>query len=203
MSCKVIKAAACGWRGRRDSEIFVAKHKGVNMIKQIWVAGSLFLLLVAAGCQKSSTTAEILKSFPVDSMDGVLTQSGVTLDNIVSSDGKGSLKITASQPTTIRLYEVRDVTIENARLIYRARVKAENVSGQAYLEMWCVFPGSGEFFSRSLQSPITGTVDWSTIETPFFLQKGQKPELIKLNLVINGQGTVWVDDIALIKGPLR
>jgi hypothetical protein len=47
------------------------------------------------------------------------------------------------------------------------------------------------------------TVDWTTQETPFFLQKGQKPEVIKLNVVINGQGTVWVDEIALLKGPLK
>ena len=75
--------------------------------------------------------------------------------------------------------------------------------GTAYLEMWCVFPGSGEYFSRALQNPLSGTIDWTTMETPFFLQKGQKPELIKLNVVINGKGTVWVDDITLTKGPLN
>jgi len=79
---------------------------------------------------------------------------------------------------------------------------AANVTGRAYLEMWCVLPGQGEFFSRGLQSPVTGTVDWSSIETPFLLKKGQKPELIKLNVVIDGTGTVWVDDIDLVKGPL-
>jgi len=35
------------------------------------------------------------------------------------------------------------------------------------------------------------------------LKKGQKPELVKLNLVITGKGTVWIDDIKLIRGPLR
>lgn len=173
------------------------------MSGRIWICCLVVVLFVSAGCQKSPATAEVLKAIPVDSVDGVLTKDGVAFDSAVSSDGKGSLKITASQPTTVRLYEVKGVNVENARLIYRARVKAENVTGQAYLEMWCVFPGMGEFFSRSLQSPLTGTVDWSTIETPFFLEKGQKPELIKLNIVINGQGTVWIDDIALIKGPLK
>jgi hypothetical protein len=60
----------------------------------------------------------------------------------------------------------------------------------------------GEFFSRGLHSPLSGSVDWTTQEIPFLLQPGQKPELIKLNLVVNGTGTVWIDDIHLLKGPL-
>lgn len=169
-----------------------------------YLALSIILVLtIGIGCQKSQPSAEAVKAFPVNSLDGVLTRTGVTLDTVVSSDGNGALKIIATQPTTIRLFEVRDVTLENARLLYRARVKTENVTGQVYLEMWCVFPGLGEYFSRSLQSPLSGTVDWTTQETPFFLLKGQKPEVIKLNVVINGQGTVWVDEIALLQGPLK
>jgi hypothetical protein len=44
---------------------------------------------------------------------------------------------------------------------------------------------------------------WTTVETPFFLQKGQNLDNIKLNLVVNGKGTVWIVDIKLIKGPLQ
>jgi hypothetical protein len=165
------------------------------------VAVLLFAGAIAA-CL-NTVTPESLAKIPVDGMDGVLTQSGVSFDGSTSSDGKGSLKIEASQPTTVRLYEVRDITIENARLIYRAKLRASNVTGQAFLEIWCVFPGLGEYFSRGLHAPLSGTVDWTTQEIPFFLKEGQKPELIKLNLVINGQGTVWIDDIELMKGPLQ
>ena len=62
--------------------------------------------------------------------------------------------------------------------------------------------GKGEFFSRGLQSPLTGTTNWTTEETPFLLKKGEKPDLVKLNLVINGKGTAWIDDVLLLKGPL-
>jgi hypothetical protein len=34
-------------------------------------------------------------------------------------------------------------------------------------------------------------------------QKGQKPDKVVLNLVINGTGTVWIDDIVLSKAPLK
>ncbi len=39
-------------------------------------------------------------------------------------------------------------------------------------------------------------------EAPFFLKKNDDPDDIKLNLVINGKGTVWIDDLRLITGPL-
>jgi hypothetical protein len=69
--------------------------------------------------------------------------------------------------------------------------------------MWCQFTGKGEFFSRDLSSPISGTTDWSTEETPFFLKKGENPDNVKINLVIEGRGTVWIDDVHLFKGPLQ
>jgi hypothetical protein len=143
-----------------------------------------------------------LKRFPINSIEGIITQSGVRFDREVSSDGNGSLKITATELTTIRLFEVGDIAIENARLIYQAKVRSEGVEGQVYLEMWVHISGRGEFFSRGLQTPLTGTTNWTTEETPFFLKKGEKPNYVKLNLVINGKGTAWIDDIRLLKGPL-
>jgi hypothetical protein len=62
------------------------------------------------------------------------------------------------------------------------------------------FLGIGEFFSRGLQTPLTGTTDWTTEETLLFLEKGENPDNVKLNLVINGKGTAWIDDIRLLKG---
>jgi hypothetical protein len=100
------------------------------------------------------------------------------------------------------LYEVHNLAVEDARLIYQARVRTEGIVGQVYLEMWCHFPGKGEFFSRGLQNSLTGSNEWVTMETPFFLKKGEKPDSVKLNLVVNGKGTAWIDDIRLLKGPL-
>jgi hypothetical protein len=120
----------------------------------------------------------------------------------MSSDLNGSLRIEAAKPITIRLFETGGINIENARLLYQAKVRTENVQGKVFLEMWCSFPGKGEFFSKGLMNPLTGTVDWTTLETPFLLKGGENPDNIKLNLVIDGQGTVWIDDIRLLKAPL-
>jgi len=146
--------------------------------------------------------AETILSFPMDSLDGVITRSGVTVDKNVSSDGQGSLRIETSGPVVIRLFEVENLNVENERLIYQAKLRSENLEGQAYLEMWLQFPEMGEFFSRGLQDTISGSNEWSSVRTPFFLQKGQIPELAKLNLVINGKGVVWIDEVELIKEPL-
>jgi hypothetical protein len=45
-------------------------------------------------------------------------------------------------------------------------------------------------------------MSWMTVATPFFLQAGQKPDLIRLNLAVNGTGKVWIDDIRLMRQPL-
>lgn len=164
---------------------------------------SFVIICSVLGCTKSSTEVVELKKFPVDSMEGIITQSGVEIDKTVSSDGNGSLRIISNEPTVVRLFEAGDIDIENARLIYQAKVRTENVDGKVYLEMWCNFPGKGEFFSRGLQTPLTGTTNWTTEETPFFLKKGENPDNIKLNLVIDGKGTAWIDDIRLMKGPLK
>lgn len=172
-------------------------------IRGLFFCLSLIMIFSVSACSKSSQEVVELKRFPVNSLEGIITQTGVEFDKEISSDGKGSLRITATEPTVARLFEIADIDIENARLIYQAKVCTKDIQGQVFLEMWCHFPGKGEFFSRSLQSPLSGSTEWTSIETPFFFKKGEKPDLIKLNLVVNGKGTAWIDDIRLIKGPLH
>ncbi len=160
------------------------------------------MVLVLLSCSNPSNQVVGLRHFPIDSMDGMITRSGVRIDKDISSDGNGSLRITSIKPRVIRLFETGDIDIENARLTYQARLRTAHVEGQVYLEMWCHFPGKGEYFSRGLKTPLTGTTEWTTEETPFFLKKGENPDNVKLNLVINGKGTAWIDDIRLLRAPL-
>jgi hypothetical protein len=140
-----------------------------------------------------------LKHFPIDNLNGLVAQSGIQFDKVVSSDDNGSIKIEASGPASFPLYVVDDIKVEDTQLIYEAKVKSDGLSGQAFLEMWCVFKDQGEFFSRGFESVISGTTDWKTIKTVFNLKKGEIPDQIKLNLMINGVGTIWIDDIHLSK----
>lgn len=167
--------------------------------------GFLFAMaLVAWGCSGKSSQQEVvvLKSYPMTGSLDVLSQDVAQLDDAVSSDGNGAVRVHVDAPTTIRLYETGDLDVEDARIIYQAKLRTEGVEGKVYLEMWCSFPGRGEYFSRALQAPISGTTEWTSQETPFFLKKGENPDNVKLNLVVDGKGTVWVDDVKLTKGPL-
>jgi hypothetical protein len=98
-------------------------------------------------------------------------------------------------PQTIPLFEVPDPGVENCTVTYRAQVRTEGLKGRAYLEMWCRLPGLGESFSRGLDHVATGSTDWSSYETPFFLKQGEKPDLIRLNLVVEGTGRVGIRNI--------
>ncbi len=162
------------------------------------------LALAFMGCSKRSSEQEVvvLREYPMTGSLDVLARDIVQMDDAISSDGNGAARIHVDGPATIRLYETGDIDIEDARIIYQAKLRTEGVEGKVYLEMWCSFPGKGEFFSRALQSPITGTTEWTTQETPFFFKQGENPDNVKLNVVIDGKGTVWVDDVKLVKGPL-
>jgi hypothetical protein len=127
--------------------------------------------------------------------DKPLSQEGLKAE-------QGGWRVDAAQPRTVPLFEIADPGVEDCMLTYRARIKTANLKGRAYLEMWCRLPGSGEFFSKGLFKPASGTTDWASYQIPFYLQKGQRPDPIKLNLMVEGTGLVWIKDVELISGPL-
>jgi hypothetical protein len=127
--------------------------------------------------------------------DPTVTQDCVTVDQ----DG---WVIESMAKQTIRLFEVVEPQAEQCLVSYRATLKTEGLTGRAFLEMWCRLPGRGEFFSKGLNQAVTGTTNWSSHEIPFYLKKGQRPDLIRLNLAIEGSGKVWIKDVELAKAPL-
>jgi hypothetical protein len=120
-------------------------------------------------------------------------------DNI-AVEGKSWL-VDAQEEQVVRLFEVADPDVGACLLTYRAALKSENLRGRAFLEMWCRLPGRGEFFSRGLNQTLKGTRDWASYEIPFRLKKGQRPDLIKLNLAVEGRGKIWIKDLELLQTP--
>lgn len=164
---------------------------------------ALASLLATLGCNPGPDHLPDMALYAdaVDSMRSVITQTGVAIDPAVSTDGRGSLRIDAKGGRTV--VELADVPIdapELPRLSYRAKLRCQDLAGVAYLEMWVKVEGLGDFFSRALHSQVSGTGDWSTHEAPFFLEPGQVPKRAKLNVVVEGTGTVWVDGITLSAG---
>jgi hypothetical protein len=142
---------------------------------------------------------------PKEALSGVLKRFGpedkpLSQDQVTADDG--GWRIEAKENRTVALFEIANPGVEDCMLTYRARLRTANLQGRAYLEMWCGLRGQGEFFSRGLFRPVSGTTNWASYETPFFLKKGQRPDLIQLNLVIEGKGTVWIKDVEVTRAPL-
>jgi hypothetical protein len=140
-----------------------------------------------------------IKRLPLESTESIGTI--ISTDNDVKVEGTGAIKISTLWPTTICLGEVSGLSVDNVKLIFQAKVKCEGFEGKAFLEMWCLV-NEKNYFSRGLNSFVTGTSNWQKVQTPFLLQKNQTAEKVILNIVINGKGAVWVDDVILSKQEL-
>jgi len=175
---------------------------GLSMALAIPIVIPVLAYRLAAVAPPEAIEVTELKRFPLDNTEGIITQSGIQIDKQFSSDGNGSLRIEVTEPTTIRLFETGDIDIDNACLIYQARLRTENIEdGRVYLEMRCHIVGQGEF--PGVVRSLTESTDWTTTETWYLLKYGENPDNVKLNLIIDGnKGTVWIDDIRLLKRPL-
>ena len=138
--------------------------------------------------------AKTVQAFSTSSQP--ITQDGVMVE-------QNGWRIDSRDKRTVRLFEVPQPGIELCMVTYRAQMKTANVQVGTYLAMWCRFPGQGEFFSKGLHHAVKGTTGWASYETPFYLMKGQRPDLIKLNLVCEGAGTVWLRNVELLQTPLE
>jgi hypothetical protein len=82
------------------------------------------------------------------------------------------------------------------------QVRYEAVEGRGYLEMWSVFADGSRYFSRSLAAAgptaaLTGTSSWRAFALPFALNGGAAPVRLEVNLVLPGQGAVWIGPMQL------
>jgi hypothetical protein len=166
----------------------------IKRVGRVLMASAVFLFLTGIAAH-----AEDLKKLNLDDASSLGIK--IQTDSQVKVEGSGSIKITTAWPTVVCLGEVTGLNVANAKLVYRAKVKTA-LEGEAFLEMWA-HVGGGQYFSRGMNDTAKGKSEWKSIQTPFMFQKGQNPEKVTLNLVINGKGTVWIDDVALSKEPLK
>jgi hypothetical protein len=97
--------------------------------------------------------------------------------------------------TTVLVLTKPKVPSHQYRLL--GQIKFENVVGDGYVEMLNLFPGRGEFFTRTLaqggsMGKLSGASDWRDLELPFMSEPGLLPEKLTVNVVLPGAGTVWL-----------
>ncbi len=148
-----------------------------------------------------AASAQEVQRVPLDNSAAVWPKTST--DAEIRREGRPALRIETgndrSGATAITLARLPAPRVPDAggQYVYSAWAKAKALSGPAYLEMWVEMPDGKSYFSRGLNSTIRGDTDWVRLTAPFFLKAGQQPKLVTLNLVVVGQGTVWIDDANL------
>jgi predicted Ser/Thr protein kinase len=107
----------------------------------------------------------------------------------------------SQQHQTVRLFELADLAVEGGVLFYEAELRTEGLDGRVYLEMWCRFPGRGEFFSRGFKDALRGGTGWISAQTPFRIPEGEAPDRVRLNVVVEGVGQVHIRNVNLLHAP--
>lgn len=154
----------------------------------------------------SSISNERLWDLP----DQAAAPEGAVIDKQISSDGDGSYLINSKGKSVVTLYTLENPEIGNTRAVYRAMLRTEDLEsagsgsdGIAYLEMLVALPDGIELVSRGPRVPPSGTSGWTAAETFVYLDSGQQPKSVKLNMVVDGVGKVWIDDVTFRTRPLR
>jgi uncharacterized protein (TIGR03067 family) len=135
------------------------------------------------------------------------TTAPLTQDGVVSDQDGWRIDVSGSRTVNLQEFtRVKEAIPDTATLqTFRARMKTENLQGKAYLELTGKVPEEGDKnrrIARGPALPLTGTTDWASCETTFRCEAGQPlPSDFKLNLVVEGKGTVWIKDMELLRGP--
>lgn len=172
----------------------------------MWVYRTMIwsvMICLVFSTQVFADDGKIIGKFPIDGSQSIVDKSLASFDKQMSSDGNGSIKIETDKPIVVRLFTIGGLDVEDAKLIYRAKVKTKDFKGVVYLEMWLTFKDKSTYFSRGLDNSISDESDWETLQTPFFLKKGQNPESALLSIAVIGEGVAWIDNIELLKAPLE
>lgn len=164
---------------------------------------SVFLAVLAAGgCRRGPAEVAV---FPVDSDEGIFDRGAenVTFDPEESADGGGSLRVESARPRTVRLYEVaRPRGVEGRLIVLTAKLKSVGIRGEAFPELWIHPAGRNEVQVRNPKMFVNQSRPWTPLRLEYRCEKGERLDLLRVNLVINGIGRAWIDDIHITSEPL-
>ncbi len=158
--------------------------------------------LAAGGCGRGPVE---VASFPLDGDQDIVDRGGenVVFDREESSDGGGSLRAESERPRTVRLYEIRNPRdLEGRLIVLTAQLKSVGVHGRVFPELWINAPGRNEVQARNPDGVIGKTRNWTPVRIEYRCEKGERPDLLRVNLVLDGNGRAWIDDIRITSEPL-
>lgn len=157
------------------------------------------LAALSAGAAPLPYTLEAPAESDLNAGETLPEKVSVTVEAGAGTGGGPAIRVTSEVTGTVSvpLVKVPLEAVEDTVIWYTAQMRCKSLTAPAYLELLCEFPGRGKFFSRALEQSVTGDADWRTASTPFYLKKGQRPSAAYLGIRLEGNGTVWLDDLRL------
>jgi len=127
------------------------------------------LAMNACTSGQAPTTAVVeLKPFPWIAWKGYVRQPGLASTRRSRRMERVLCESTPRNPITVPLFEITDVGVENATLIYQASLQSENLDGKAFLEMWVPPSWQGRVLLPRAGSPNHGHHELDDCRDPFF-----------------------------------
>lgn len=170
----------------------------------IFKIAALILCAYIFNAAAAYSNEEVIE-FPITGVQDIISSSSAAID----PESGNALVVSSNEKTEVRLFEIDGKDLGSTRLVYNARVRTEDLTatddtrGIAYLQMNVLFPDGEELIARGPRVPLSGTTDWRSAETLLYVDEGMTPQRVKLNLVVDGAGKVWIEDVRLLHRPLR
>jgi len=172
--------------------------------KRIYLFSLSFLLISIVGCGKKKP---LIYNFPVNSLNRVISKFNLKLDNEVSYDGLSSIRVDSKDTTTAYIFVLYDIPVKRAKLTWEAYCKSEDLKGKAFLEMGVQiskkYRKELESYLHQSKDFLRGTTNWQKIKVEFLVLENLKVDVVQLNLIIEGEGTVWIDQVRFTVLPIR
>lgn len=103
----------------------------------------------------------------------------------------------------MRLYELPSPRgLEGRLIVLTARLKSVGMRGLAFPELWIHAAGRNEVQVRNPVAAVAKTKDWTPVRVEYRCERGERPDLLRVNLVLDGIGRAWIDDIRISSEPL-
>jgi hypothetical protein len=154
-----------------------------------------------AGASESVRGPVELAHFPL-SEGAVPVGADAVFDPEISRDGGGSLRVESREGGRLRLYRLGELGPVSGRLLMTGFLKSRDLEGAAFFEMRCRPAVGNEAFVRGVAGRVEGSSDWKPTQMGF-----SRPDLcsnpvsVELNVVVDGSGTIWIDDLRLWNVP--
>lgn len=118
--------------------------------------------------------------------------------------GSVTVESRAKTPVVVHLGEWQHPDIRTGKHAVWGNVRYRDVVGESYLETWSVYGKEERYFSRTLArggplKALKGTAGRRPFVLPFRGVPGRAPERVEFNLVLQGSGTVELQDVRLME----